>query len=214
MRPVSKGIIVAKAMFGLTIATGAEAQDFADVQVMANRVLLSNEDAVQQRRLAEQRRVNELDQRAREQGVLLQQQAVSVQQLGGELEQIRDERQLIDLASAFDAAVLAGHGPLARSLLAETVTVELVGRPGVSAEAIAASDFVDRLSAARGRILPRSDQRVRVEGEHAVLTSVGYAWSRQGREAQTLDRSLGQYEYGFTRMPDGWKIDRIIFRQK
>ena len=212
MWPPSTSIMIAKASLGLCTATSVAAQDFADVQVMANRVLLSNENAAQQRRLAEQRRVQELDQRARQQEVFLQQQSVTVQQLGGELQKIKNERQLIDLASGFEAAVLAGRGALVRPLLADIVTVELSGQSGAPTETMAASDFVDRLSAVRGGVLPRSNQRVRVEGDHAVLRSAGYAWNQQGHSAKALDRLSGEYEYGFRRMSDDWKIDRIVFR--
>ena len=59
-------------------------------------------------------------------------------------------------------------------------------------------------------MLPRSNQRVRAEGERATLISDGFAWGRLGRAG--VNRQAGTYEYGFARSADGWLIDGIVFR--
>lgn len=194
----------------LLIASGAHAQDFPDTQVMANRVLFAAQDAAAERRAAERRRVDDLAQRADQQAALLQAQAASVQRLGDELQNIRDERQLIDLAAAFDAALIAKRWALVRGFLADTVTIDLDGQPEATGTVQPADLFVTSLpTLTAGRvILPRSNQQARIDGEHATLSSDGYAWKTA---ATSRDLRSGQYEYRFVRAANGWKIDALVF---
>lgn len=198
----------------LLLATGADAQDFPDTQVLANRVLFAAQDAAQERRAAEQRRVDEIGRRADQQAVALQEQATVVRRLESELQAIKDERRLIQLAEAFDAAVRERRWPDARALLADVVTVDPVGQP-IPPEAMAADSFIAGLPAslAGSAVLPRSNQEVRIDGEHAVLTSDGYAWGRADNAKGALAQRAGKYEYRFLRTAEGWKIEALFFRR-
>lgn len=199
---------------GLLICGSAGAQEFPDVQTMANRVLFAAQDAARDRRVAEQRRVDELAARAERQEAQLQAQATSVQQLGDELRLIRDERQLIDLADAFDAAIVARRWSLARSVLADILTIDLGGQPEAEPTILSADDFVARLTtgAMGSGMLPRSNQHAQIDGDRAVLASNGYAWSDAGSLRAGRVVHPGQYEYRFKRSPTGWKINGLIFR--
>lgn len=199
---------------GLLICGRAGAQEFPDVQTMANRVLFAAQDAARDRRVAEQRRVDELAARAERQEAQLQAQATSVQQLGDELRLIRDERQLIDLADAFDAAIVARRWSLARSVLADILTIDLGGQAEADPTILSADDFVARLTtgATGSGMLPRSNQHAQIDGDRAVLTSNGYAWSNAGALRAGRVVRPGQYEYRFERSPTGWKINGLIFR--
>lgn len=205
-----RGLRPARGAAALLIASGAHAQDFPDTQAIANRVLFAAEDAAAERRAAERRRVDDLAQRADQQAALLQAQAASVQRLGDELQTIRDERQLIDLAVAFDAALIGKRWTLVRGFLADTVAIDLYGKPESIGIVQSAELFVTSLPAlTAGRIiLPRSNQQAHVDGEHATLSSDGYAWSTA---ATSRDLQAGRYEYRFERVADGWKIDALIF---
>lgn len=198
---------------GPAFTPGAEAQDFPDVQVFTNRVLFAKQAADQREREAERRRVEELGQRTEQQAAMLQTQADAVRQLDGELRQIRGERQILDIAQTFDAAIVARRFLLVRPLLTATVTVDLGGGASFSGT-LSADDFVARLPAltAGSGILPRSNQRVQINGSHATLTSDGYAWNRPVRSRDALDRYAGKYEYGFEQAPDGWKLVELSFQ--
>ncbi len=201
------------AVLCLATATGSAAQEFTQVQSLTSRVLFAKEDQAALRRQAEKRRIEELDQRAQRQAVLLEQQAASVRQLSDQLQVIRDEKALIDLADAFDAAVLAGRTADARALLADDVVIRLLDDPA-SPELRQAADAVvsaQILAPAAGAVLPRSNQRVRLDGDHGSLIADGYQWG-QGRGGKTaLDRRSGRWEYGFVRSTAGWRIDRVTF---
>ncbi|WP_375397786.1 nuclear transport factor 2 family protein [uncultured Sphingomonas sp.] len=196
----------------LLIASSANAQDFADTQAMANKVLFSAQDAARDKRVAEQRRIEDLARRTDQQATLLQAQAASVQQLGDELQLIRDERVLIDLAAAFDATLVGRRWTLVRTFLADPIAIDLDGQPG-AAGTMSADAFVASLPAltAGGSILPRSNQRVRIDGGSATLSSDGYAWRRANGSPTSRDLQAGQYEYRFERATDGWKIDGLTF---
>lgn len=203
------------ALIGVALATSAPAQDFPDVQRLANRVLFAREEMNQRQRDAEKRRVDELDRRAQEQALLLQQQAASVRQLGSELQSIRDERQIIDVVDSFESALAAGRSPLARALLSTSVTVDLAQLNAAGGVPMTADALIPELSAlaAAGGVSPRSNQHVRVDGDRATLTADGFAWGHADRSGKALDSHAGQYEYGFQRTADGWRIDAVRFRR-
>ena len=70
-------------------AVVARTQDVPDTQMLTNRVLFRGEDLAAQRRAADIRRVEALDKRARQQDVLLQEQASTVSSLKAEITNIR-----------------------------------------------------------------------------------------------------------------------------
>lgn len=192
----------------------AAGQDFPDAQSLSNRVLFAREDVAAARRVAERRRIEELDARATQQAVLLQEQARSVRELGGELRTLKDERELIELANSFDAALATGRWAAARSLLAAEVAVDLGRPPGAPVSTVAADALVSTLSQTlvRGGVLPRSNQRIGFDADHATVSSEGYAWGPPGRSPQVLEQQFGRYEYRYLRTAEGWKIDGLAFR--
>lgn len=193
--------------------SAARPQEFTQVQSLTSRLLFAKEDQAALQRQAERRRIEELDQRAQRQAALLEQQAASVQQLGVQLQVIRDEKALVDLAEAFDAAVLAGRASDARMLLADDVIIRLADAPTALDLSQAADAFIagPTLASAAGAVLPRSNQRVRIDGDRAVLTSDGYTWGRPRSAGPNLDRRSGRWEYSFVRSAGRWKIERISF---
>lgn len=203
---------IAALLPGMPLAIAA--QDFPDAQSLSNRVLFAREDVAAARRLAERRRIEELGARAAQQAVLLQAQARSVRQLGDELRTLKDERELIELANSFDAAMAAERWTAVRSLLAADVAIDLGLPPGAAAATVTADALVSTLSQAlvRGGLLPRSNQRVGFAADHATVSSEGYAWGRPGRSPQVLEQQFGRYEYRYLRTAGGWKIDGLAFR--
>ncbi|WP_375390820.1 nuclear transport factor 2 family protein [uncultured Sphingomonas sp.] len=197
----------------LAFPAAARAQEFADTQRLAATALFAAQDAATARREAEQRRVDEIDRRAAAQAVLLDQQAASVARLGDELQGIRAERQLIDLAAAFDAAIAAGRWEAARALLGEDVTLDIADRTDAVATVLPADAALAavRQVVGNGGVLPRANQDVVVDAGSATVTSDGYAWGAPGRAAPAPARRFGRYAYRFARTPAGWRIDGLAF---
>ena len=203
--------LLAASLIALPVA--AHAQDFPDTQRLAATALFAAQDAAAEKRAAEQRRVDELDRREQAQAILLNQQAASVAQLGSELQNVRAERELIDLAAAFDAAIAAGRWDAARALLGDSVSLDLAGRTDAIATTLPADVAISevRQSVGTSGVLPRSNQRVRIDADNASVTSDGYAWGTPGRAGSVAGRRFGQYAYHFTRTSAGWRIDGLAF---
>lgn len=202
----------------MLMASSARAQDLLDVQSTVSDTLFTARAIADREERAERRRIEAraqaMAQRTQQQAMILQEQAVTLKNLSGEVQELRDERQLIELASAFDAAIASSRWALARSFLSDVVTVELPNRSEPSAQAVSADAFISDLarSPASGGVLPRSNQRVRIEADRAVLSSNGYAWpAASGRKVPPSQR-LGEYEYRFQRTGEGWRIEGLSFR--
>ena len=192
----------------LLSAPAAAAQTFQDTQVIMNRVLFEAEDAAAERRAAEARRIAALDRRAEQQDRLLQEQAASVRQLGSELQALRTERQVTDLAAAFDASIGTRQWAAARALLTDTATIDVGGVPGAGATSVVAAELITDLSRSSTRIAigPRINRHVRIDADRATLTAEGTSW------APATDERPGRYEYRFARTGADWKIESITFR--
>lgn len=197
----------------LASPAGAYAQEFADTQRLAATALFAAQDAATARREAEQRRVDELDRRAQAQAVLLDQQAASVARLGDELQGIRAERQLIDLAAVFDSAIAAGRWDAARALLGEDVTLDIAGGTDAVATTLPADAALAavRQAVGNGDVLPRANQDVVIDAGVATVTSDGYAWGAPRRAGPATARRFGRYTYRFARTSAGWRIDGLAF---
>ncbi len=198
---------------GIFLTSAAQAQEFQDVQRLSNTVLFAAEDVAAQKREAEARRIEALDQRSQEQDLLLKKQNASLQRLGGELQAVRDERQLIELAAGFDASLAAGQWSSARSFLAEAISADLGGSGDALASVTPSDSFISGLanSSVRITVLPRFNQQVRIDADRGILTANGLPWRSTARSASPLSERVGKYEYRFTRTSTGWKIDGLAF---
>lgn len=190
---------------GFLLTGGATAQEFPDVQRLTNTALYADQDIAARRRQAERDELERLARRSAEQAALLDQQSASVRQLAGELQQVRDERAIIEAAAAFDAALAVRHFDLVRPLVADAITFDLPGRAGTM---VPAERFIAALSALAplGSVSPRNGQRLRLDDERGTLLSQGYGWGR------ATASQAGEYEYGFRRSVGGWRLDTLLFR--
>ena len=193
-------------------AVVARTQDVPDTQMLTNRVLFRGEDLAAQRRAADIRRVEALDKRARQQDVLLQEQASTVSSLKAEISNIREERRIIDLASQFGNSIAKSQWTVARLFLADQISVNL-GEPFPSYyETVSADTFVSDLAAAAPiTLVPPVSQSVRFDGDHVFLTASGLRWMRSSRAKLRLSQSSGILEYEFQRVVADWKITGISF---
>lgn len=204
-------ILVVRAML-LACASG---QEFTQVQSLTSRVLLAKEDLTAEQRAIEQRRVEELDKRTQQQAILLAEQTRAVRSLTGQLQLLQDERRLIDLVNAFDAAMAAGNQRLAREFVNDSVTLDVIGRSGEIPETLSGDVFVARISTSmtKGKTLPRSNQRVRIDGDHATLTADDASRNKSTTSIVSSSDRSGTYLYSLLKTPAGWKINGLAFNE-
>ena len=206
----SSSMVLIAAMF----VNSGSAQDFADVQRMSNQVLFVERAAAAERHAAEQRRVKALDRRTEAQSALIEQQASAVQQLGSDLQALREEGQVSQIVQSFDAAIATSQWRLARSLLVDTVSVDLPGQALARSASAPADQLIAflRQSLSAGGVLPRSAQVAHVIADRATLTSSGFAWRTVGRPRRADEGDFGQFVYSLAKTLDSWKIDGVRFR--
>ena len=208
-------LTIVAAAFAMLLPVAARAQD-PDVQALVDRTLFASVDLAVRKRAAERRQVEAraqaLEQQGHQQALLLQEQAVTLQRLAGELERLRDEREVIELADKFDAAAAAEDWTSVRAFLAEVISAELLS-PARSVLADALVSEWSRAPAPGGVPLRlRSNQRVQLDNNRAVLTFDGELRGRLDRQNRRTPYQKGVYEYHFSRSADGWKIDALRFR--
>ena len=193
------------------LQSAANAQEFADTQTIANRALFAAQDVTVARRAAEIRRVEALNQRAERQAEILQVQALTVAKLGTELQTLKDERRVTQIAADFDAMVAAGQLSAARSFLADTITTNLVGAPGSVSEIVSADVFMSSLprpSRSTNTNL-RSRQQVRFEIDRAFIIFEAHPLASGERLARDASGSKPRLEYRLVRDGNDWKIDGL-----
>ncbi|MEM8856299.1 MAG: nuclear transport factor 2 family protein [Pseudomonadota bacterium] len=131
-----------------------------------------------------------------------------------------DVAEIKRVADAIDAAVDAKDWPAARSLFADTISVDFTSLIGGEPATIPADALINgwstNLTAEKTSFHMRSNHRVTFDGpDAATMASHGYAWNRMEAGAapenggNPLWEVWGSYEHGFVRTPQGWKVNRM-----
>ena len=133
-----------------------------------------------------------------------------------------DRAEIIRIADAIDAAVDAKDWPRARSYFTETIDVDFTSLVGGEPATIPADALIEgwsaNLTAEKTSFHLRGNHQISfADADNAVLVSHGYAWNRMERGAleenggDPMWEVWGNYEHGFVRTADGWKVNAMTF---
>jgi hypothetical protein len=133
-----------------------------------------------------------------------------------------DHAEMVRIADAIDAAVDAKDWPLARSMFADTITVDFTSLVGGEPATIPADGLIagwsGNLTAEKASFHLRGNHRITMMGpDAAVMLSHGYAWNRMERGAlpenggEAMWEVWGTYEHAFVREEGAWKVSGMVF---
>ena len=133
-----------------------------------------------------------------------------------------DRAEMIRIADAIDASVDAKDWPMTRSFFTDKIRVDFTsligGEPAtIPADALIAG-WSANLTAEKSSFHLRGNHSISFDGpDAATMVSHGYAWNRMDRGAlpenggEAMWEVWGTYAHGFTRTPEGWKVDAMTF---
>jgi hypothetical protein len=130
------------------------------------------------------------------------------------VEQLLDERRLIEIADAIDRAVDAKDWAATRAYFADSIRVTF---PGSENAPVKADELVGtwqaNLYAEKASFHLRGNHAVEITGDTAIVRSTGYAWNKlDGFEGGDLWEVWGNYEHGFQRADGDWKVTSFAFQ--
>ena len=132
------------------------------------------------------------------------------------------QAEMVRIADALDAAVDAKDWSLARSLFADTITVDFTSLVGGDPATIPADALIDgwatNLTADKTSFHLRGNHRItHHDANSATMLSHGYAWNRLARGAlpenggEAMWEVWGTYVHEFTKSDSSWKISAMTF---
>ncbi|MEL6837677.1 MAG: nuclear transport factor 2 family protein [Pseudomonadota bacterium] len=133
-----------------------------------------------------------------------------------------DQAEMIRIANTIDAAVDAKDWTLARRYFTDEITVDFTSLTGGDPATIPADSLIagwsGNLTNEKTSFHLRGNHRISLhDADNATMLSHGYAWNRMARGAldenggEALWEVWGTYEHGFTRTPDGWRVNAMTF---
>ena len=135
------------------------------------------------------------------------------------LARLLDEAALRRLADTLDHAVDTKDWALARAQFAGRVRLDMSSLGAGPPAEVAADDLVAAwrraFQGAKTSLHLRTNHLAQVEGDHARMTSHGYAWNRLPAGVLGPEPALwevwGVYEYRAERGPQGWRLTAFTF---
>lgn len=145
--------------------------------------------------------------------------------LGGDpitMETLLDHAEMIRIADAIDAGVDSKQWEATRAFFTQTIDVDFSSLVGGEPATIAADALISgwsaNLTAAKPSFHMRSNHSITFhDADNATLFSHGYAWNRMAEGAleenggDPMWEVWGNYEHGFTRTEDGWRVNAMSF---
>lgn len=119
--------------------------------------------------------------------------------------------ELIRIVDAIDRAVDAQDWATARSMFADTVTVDFESLSGQPSATIPSDDLIaawsGNLAGPKTSFHMRTNHQVTMDGRRATVLSAGQAWNRMEGNGDPLWEVWGDYRHTLIETSDGWRVD-------